>query len=1701
MTVQFDRAMKKLLLPLFILCTLAAGAQYNNSWIDYSKTYYKFKVGQSGLYRINQAALASIGLGTIPAEQFQLWRNGEQVRLFTSVAAGPLGNNGYIEFNGKMNDGIPDKPLYRVPDSQLCDSFSLYSDTATYFLTANATSGNLRYTTAANDISGNTLQADAYYMRRMEQPMRQLYNRGFANIVGEYVYSSSYDVGEGWTSNTIGPCCALSLFFQGMNVYTAAPANSVSLYISAFGNALFTRKLQVKFYNSQVLDTTMNYFSSVKKKVDNIPLNYLDPKHVVVTIHDNSTNANDRIVVGTIAITFPATFNFNNEKSFNFELKPSAAGNFLQIDNFNTGGVAPVLYSLNDGKRYFGDITVAGKVRFVLPPSTDPARKFMLVSQELSTIGAINSFTSKSFINYSAVANQGDYLIISNPVLYNDGNGNNFVEQYRAYRASAAGGSFNAKVISIDELTDQFAFGIKKHPAAVRDFIRAASQQFSQKPKYVFIIGKGVSAIDFKLNENKPDIERLNLVTTFGWPASDILLACEPGQMVPLVPISRLSVINGTEIKQYLSKVKQYELAQASTIQTLAGKAWMKNFIYAAGGGSADENKSFTAYLNNYGTIAKDTSLGAKVEVFQKESVAAVVQASGDRIEQLLNEGTSFIQYFGHSSANTLAFNLNSPDVYTNVGKYPFFSVSGCSAGNNFIYDLSRFTGNPTLSEKWVLEDQRGSIGFLASTHFGIPPFLNFYNTKLFEAFSNTLYGSTIGNQMKFVLQSLGGNPQTLDFYTRIHLEEMNLNGDPAIKINAFAVPDYAIEEQMIKISPAIVSVADNSFNVKIKILNLGRAVSDSIRLTVKRQLANDSIQVIFNQLIPGIRYADSLDLNIPINGTTDKAINKLTFTIDADNKVTESSEANNTVTKEVFIFEDEMRPVSPYNYSIVNQQNIKFFASTANPLTGVRQYQMELDTTELFNSPFKKQHSVSGAGGFIEFSPGNLSFKDSTVYYWRTSVTPLNNGQQIWNSFSFIYLANSSTGFNQSHFFQHQKSAYSSAVYLGADRAFHFNEVPRKLIVRTGLYPHFNYDRINTNIDFELVEYYGCKYDVMQFMVFDTITLLPWANYKVSGTTGRFGSTYLCAEPVRNLFEFSYQDAAGRKRAMDFMDSIPDGMYVSITNFSITSNTTFVNDWKADQSTLGTGNSLYHKFKSVGFNSIDSFYHNLPFAYFYRKNVSSFTPSVVMGAKADSYVENIIPLKSKFTSGTIESPVFGPAKKWESLHWAGKSLDAGAGDTVQIQVYGIKTNGTQTLLKTISPARDTSLAFINPVAYPSIKLKMLNKDEKYATPAQLNYWRINADYVPEGVVAPNILFTMTDSVQQGDKINFSLAFKNISPVAFDSLTAKVIITDRNNAAHVINLPKKKALISGDTLIVSYSIDTKSYPGSNTLYVVINPDYDQPEQYLYNNFVYKNFFVKEDKFNPLLDVTFDGVHILNRDLVASKPRILVKLKDESRYLLLSDTASMKVQVHYPGDPTDVYRNFYFGDNMRFIPAVTGSDNTASIEFAPFFAEDGEYELKISGKDLVGNKAGNLEYKITFTVLNTPMISNMLNYPNPFTTSTAFVFTITGSEVPQNIRIQVLTITGKIVREITKAELGNLHIGRNITEFKWDGTDMYGQKLANGVYLYRVLTNLNGKSLTDYADMNKKIAVGDGKSKKSGEYDFFVKGYGKMYLMR
>ena len=151
-----------------------------------------------------------------------------------------------------------------------------------------------------------------------------------------------------------------------------------------------------------------------------------------------------------------------------------------------------------------------------------------------------------------------------------------------------------------------------------------------------------------------------------------------------------------------------------------------------------------------------------------------------------------------------------------------------------------------------------------------------------------------------------------------------------------------------------------------------------------------------------------------------------------------------------------------------------------------------------------------------------------------------------------------------------------------------------------------------------------------------------------------------------------------------------------------------------------------------------------------------------------------------------------------------------------------------------------------------------------------------------------------------------------------------------------------------------------------------------------------------------------------------------------------------------------------------------------------FEKDGVYELRVRSRDESDNSSGTNDYVIRFEVINKSTITNVMNYPNPFSTSTRFVFTLTGNKIPDRFRIQVMTITGKVVREINQDEIGPIQIGRNITSFAWDGTDQFGDRLANGLYLYKVFSSIDGE----------KIEL-----RESGADDYFHKGYGKMYLVR
>ena len=178
------------------------------------------------------------------------------------------------------------------------------------------------------------------------------------------------------------------------------------------------------------------------------------------------------------------------------------------------------------------------------------------------------------------------------------------------------------ELLDINELTDQFAFGIQKHPLAIKNFINYARNTFFQKPEFVLLIGRGMTYTEYRHESGRSYGELLNLVPTFGFPASDAMLASADGAgSVNLIPIGRLGAVKGSEVEDYLDKIKDYENIQQTAPNTIEGRAWRKNIMHVTGATEPFLESVLCNYMAYYQQIISDTLFGANVFRFCSSTI------------------------------------------------------------------------------------------------------------------------------------------------------------------------------------------------------------------------------------------------------------------------------------------------------------------------------------------------------------------------------------------------------------------------------------------------------------------------------------------------------------------------------------------------------------------------------------------------------------------------------------------------------------------------------------------------------------------------------------------------------------------------------------------------------------------------------------------------------------------------------------------------------------------------------------------------------------------------------------------------------------------------------------------------------------------------------------------------------------------------
>ena len=178
----------------------------------------------------------------------------------------------------------------------------------------------------------------------------------------------------------------------------------------------------------------------------------------------------------------------------------------IEVGSFSTSG-AVRLYDLSNAKR----ITVAqiGSNYDALIQNTGSEKKCFITSDgNIINISSLQPVTASAhFTDYSSTVDSA-YIIVSHKLLWSK------AVDYKLYRSGAFGGFHNVILADIDELYDQFAYGIVKSPLAIRGFADyILDKNPAAPPKDLFLLGKSIHIRDCRQD---PAYYPNDLVPSFG---------------------------------------------------------------------------------------------------------------------------------------------------------------------------------------------------------------------------------------------------------------------------------------------------------------------------------------------------------------------------------------------------------------------------------------------------------------------------------------------------------------------------------------------------------------------------------------------------------------------------------------------------------------------------------------------------------------------------------------------------------------------------------------------------------------------------------------------------------------------------------------------------------------------------------------------------------------------------------------------------------------------------------------------------------------------------------------------------------------------------------------------------------------------------------------------------------------------------------
>lgn len=481
----------------------------------------------------------------------------------------------------------------------------------------------------------------------------------------------------------------------------------------------------------------------------------------------------------------------------------------------------------------------------------------------------------------------------------------------------------------------------------------------------------------------------------------------------------------------------------------------------------------------------------------------------------------------------------------------------------------------------------------------------------------------------------------------------------------------------------------------------------------------------------------------------------------------------------------------------------------------------------------------------------------------------------------------------------------------------------------------------------------------------------------------------------------------------------------------------------------------LKNAIKTLGSTKIDSLKFQGSWALIGKK---ASTPSNVIEKVRGPY-NGLIQLEKKYpfahSQGTFTTQSIGPASKWKNvIISSGVKLE----NQFKLLPIGITKDGVADTLNSVQfDNNQADISKIDVVKYPYLKLRA---EINSSLPGSLTINAIGVNYigVPELGTNYQVVSLSKDSLDQGETANLNFSVYNVGESTASNFKIRVDIVKKDNSKEMLFEQLVDSVQTEKKKDFNLSYTTDKLTGSNQFQITIDPDNSVTELYKDNNFYSVPFYVKPNNKPASLKLAIDGSDIINGDFISSKPNFKIELSDES---LIPITDTTKILLYLNN------KRLYFASNNNIINYNYSSSNPKMVvNYTPTLS-DGDYTFKVVGKNATDQLIDSTGIVRKFTVKNELQLLNAYNYPNPFKDDTYFTFKLT--QIPDELKIIIYTIAGRKIKEI---KLSAAELKFDFNRIFWDGRDQDGDLAANGVYLYKIISQKGSEK----TEVTEKLAI-------------------------